>query len=180
MFLSRSAAQVARRAAVAPAVRRGFASTVARRSGSSSQTTTPEKPIQTLADVKTADDLFGPGAKPGTVPTDMEQATGLERLEILGKMEGVDVFDMRPLDSSRRGTLQDPILVRSAGDEQYAGCTGYPRDSHEVNWLTVSFPSCAERTDVILWVLFNLGYPYDRCLVSAPSAAAPSAARFTR
>lgn len=49
------------------------------------------------------DDLFGPGAKPGTVPTDMEQATGLERLEILGKMEGVDVFDMRPLDSSRRG-----------------------------------------------------------------------------
>ncbi|KAL8308518.1 hypothetical protein RB593_006711 [Gaeumannomyces tritici] len=180
MFLSRSAAQVARRAAVAPAVRRGFASTVARRSGSSSQTTTPEKPIQTLADVKTADDLFGPGAKPGTVPTDMEQATGLERLEILGKMEGVDVFDMRPLDSSRRGTLQDPILVRSAGDEQYAGCTGYPRDSHEVNWLTVSFSSCAKRSDVILWVLFNLEYLYDRCLVSAPLAAAPSAARFTR
>lgn len=31
MFLSRSAASVARRAAVAPAVRRGFVSTVARR-----------------------------------------------------------------------------------------------------------------------------------------------------
>ena len=54
-------------------------------------------------DIKTADDLFGPGAKPGTVPTDLEQSTGLERLEILGKMEGVDIFDMRPLDASRKG-----------------------------------------------------------------------------
>jgi len=37
------------------------------------------------------------------VPTDLEQSTGLERLEILGKMEGVDIFDMRPLDASRLG-----------------------------------------------------------------------------
>ena len=35
------------------------------------------------------------------------------------------------------GTLQDPIIVNGAGDEQYAGCTGYPVDSHQVNWLTV-------------------------------------------
>lgn len=49
------------------------------------------------------EDLLPPGAEPGTVPTDMEQATGLERLEILGKMQGVDVFDMTPLDSSRTG-----------------------------------------------------------------------------
>ena len=49
------------------------------------------------------DDLFGPGAEIGTVPTDMEQAVGLERLEILGKMHGVDIFDMKPLDSSRTG-----------------------------------------------------------------------------
>lgn len=90
------------------------------------------------ADVRTKDDLLGPGAQPGTVPTDMEQSTGLERLEILGKMEGVDIFDLRPLDSSRLGTLQDPIMVRSAGDEQYAGCTGFPKDSHNVLWLTVS------------------------------------------
>jgi len=44
------------------------------------------------------------GGKPGTIPTDLEQATGLERLEILGKMQGIDVFDMRPLDASRLGT----------------------------------------------------------------------------
>ena len=55
------------------------------------------------AEIKSMDDLIGPGAKPGTVPTDLEQATGLERLELLGKMQGVDVFDMRPLDASRVG-----------------------------------------------------------------------------
>ena len=55
------------------------------------------------AEIKTEADLLPPGAKPGTVPTDLEQATGLERLEILGKMQGVDIFDMKPLDSSRKG-----------------------------------------------------------------------------
>lgn len=49
------------------------------------------------------EDLLPVGAKPGTVPTDMEQATGLERLELLGKMQGIDIFDMKPLDSSRKG-----------------------------------------------------------------------------
>lgn len=83
---------------------------------------------------------MGPGAQPGTVPTDLEQSTGVERLEILGKMEGVDIFDMKPLDASRKGTLKEPILVRSAGEEQYAGCTGYPVDSHGVIWLTVRPP----------------------------------------
>lgn len=28
-------------------------------------------------------------------------------------------------------------MVNGAGDEQYAGCTGFPADSHQVNWLTV-------------------------------------------
>lgn len=90
-----------------------------------------------ITDIKSIDDLIGPGAKPGTIPTDLEQSTGIERLEILGKMEGVDIFDMTPLDGSRKGTLKEPILVRSAGEEQYAGCTGFPVDSHPVIWLTV-------------------------------------------
>ena len=37
------------------------------------------------------------------MPSDLDQATGLERLEILGKMQGVDIFDMKPLDASRKG-----------------------------------------------------------------------------
>jgi len=56
-----------------------------------------------FTEVKTEADLLPPGAPAGAVPTDLEQATGLERLEILGKMEGVDIFDMRPLDASRKG-----------------------------------------------------------------------------
>ena len=55
------------------------------------------------ADIRSMEDLLPPGAKPGTVPTDLEQATGLERLELLGKMQGIDIFDMKPLDSSRKG-----------------------------------------------------------------------------
>jgi hypothetical protein len=38
------------------------------------------------------------------MPTDLEQSTGLERLEVLGKMQGVDIFDLSPLDASRKGT----------------------------------------------------------------------------
>ena len=111
------------------------------------------------------------------MPTDFEQSTGLERLELIGKMQGYDIFDLKPLDASRKGmlaivvypiddsmfkwrgpcskcrvsmctnffffffnkgTLEDPIIVHSVGDEQYAGCTGYPADSHITNWLTVS------------------------------------------
>jgi hypothetical protein len=62
------------------------------------------------------EDLIPPGAKPGTIPTDLEQATGLERLEILGKMQGIDIFDMRPLPSDRRGMfghLENDVKGRS-------------------------------------------------------------------
>jgi hypothetical protein len=37
------------------------------------------------------------------------------------------------------GTLKEPIMVKSYGDEQYVGCTGSPADSHVTIWLTVSF-----------------------------------------
>lgn len=108
-----------------------------------------------IVEIKTEEDLLPPGAPVGTIPTDLDQATGLERFEILGKMQGVDVFDMKPLDASRKGTtiseswpdsgltyigtMDDPIVVNSFGDEQYLGCTGYPADSHVTIWLTVSF-----------------------------------------
>lgn len=128
------------------------------------------------AEIKTESDLLGPGAAPGTIPTDLEQATGLERLEILGKMQGIDIFDMKPLPSDRVGasleqhslggfnpldqlcwkskkkitmadcwrwigTFEDPIVVRSAGDEIQCGCTGCPSDSHDVRWVVVSLLS---------------------------------------
>ncbi|KAM0260166.1 hypothetical protein ACHAQJ_002931 [Trichoderma viride] len=156
MFLQRSAIAAARRAAVAPAIARGFTTSIARRSAGPSSPSeqaaalagSAQKKVgtyKTLSEVKVEEDLIGPGAQPGTVPTDLEQATGLERLEILGKMESVDVFDMRPLDASRKGTLENPILVRSAGEEQLAGCTGSPVDSHVVIWLGLTKERPLER-----------------------------------
>lgn len=60
-----------------------------------------------------APQLLGEGGKTGEVPTDITQSTGLERLQTLGFLEGVDVFDTQPLDSSRIGTLDNPVLVYS-------------------------------------------------------------------
>lgn len=62
--------------------------------------------------------LQGEGAKAGEVPTDENQATGLERFELLGKLQGVDVFDMKPLQSDRIGTMKDPIVVQSLVSER--------------------------------------------------------------
>ncbi len=73
-----------------------------------------------FTDIKSEADLIGPGAVPGTIPTDLEQATGLERLEILGKMQGVDIFDMKPLDASRLGMLESghKWIKRNAGSRE--------------------------------------------------------------
>ncbi|KAF2010536.1 cytochrome c oxidase-like protein polypeptide IV [Aaosphaeria arxii CBS 175.79] len=146
MFLQRSAIAAARRSVPRAIARRTFTSSFVRRDASQKPTeaghsgTAPSvvEGYKTLDQIKSEADLFGPGAKVGTVPTDIEQSTGLERLEILGKMQGVDVFDMRPLDASRVGTLEDPIVVNSAGEEQYVGCTGCPADSHNVLWITLT------------------------------------------
>ncbi|KAL9714090.1 Cytochrome c oxidase subunit 4 [Leucoagaricus gongylophorus] len=81
--------------------------------------------------------LYGPGAKPGTVPTDLDQATGLERLQLLGETQGINVFDEEPLDSSRIGTKANPVLVPSYDVERIIGCTGVPADSHDVIWFNL-------------------------------------------
>ncbi|KAK7050954.1 Cytochrome c oxidase subunit 4 [Paramarasmius palmivorus] len=81
--------------------------------------------------------IFGPGVKPGEVPGVHEQSTGLERLQHLGELEGIPVFDTAPLDSSRVGTKENPILVASASVERLVGCTGSPADSHDVLWFAL-------------------------------------------
>jgi cytochrome c oxidase subunit 5b len=43
----------------------------------------------------------------------MNQSTGLERFELLSRIEGKDPFHMEPLKVDRLGTLQDPIKVWS-------------------------------------------------------------------
>ncbi|PQE15588.1 Cytochrome c oxidase subunit 4 mitochondrial protein [Rutstroemia sp. NJR-2017a BBW] len=118
--------------------------------------------IRRTLEIKNEADLVGPGAAPGTIPTDIEQATGLERLEILGKMQGVDVFDMKPLDSSRKGTLDNPIIVKSYGDEQYAGCTGYPVDSHITIWLALRW-LCLSPITALTMSQMSRDRPVERC-----------------
>ncbi|KAK7033149.1 cytochrome c oxidase subunit VB-domain-containing protein [Favolaschia claudopus] len=81
--------------------------------------------------------IFGTGGKAGEVPTDFEQATGLERFELIGEMQGIDVFDETPLDSSRIGTKKDPIMVLSYDNHRVIGCTGSPSDSHDIVWIDV-------------------------------------------
>ncbi|KAG9239022.1 cytochrome c oxidase subunit VB [Amylocarpus encephaloides] len=143
MFLQRTAVVAARRAAAGRMVNRNFTTSIIRRDAA--KPASGDRHIKKFDEVKGESDLLPPGAAVGTVPSDLEQATGLERLEILGKMQGVDVFDMKPLDSSRRGTMDNPIMVKSFGDEQYAGCTGSPADSHVTIWLTTSRERPIER-----------------------------------
>mgnify|MGYP001940890713 FL=1 len=57
--------------------------------------------------------IQGEGPKPGEIASDEQQSTGLERFELMGRLQGVDVFDMSPLDASRQGTVANPIKVQS-------------------------------------------------------------------
>ncbi|PLB45669.1 cytochrome c oxidase polypeptide IV mitochondrial precursor [Aspergillus steynii IBT 23096] len=144
MFLQRTAFALARRTPARAFAARPFSSSVVR-CNKAKYGVEKDGKILPFEEIKTEEDLVPPGAKAGTIPSDVEHATGLERLELIGKMQGIDIFDMRPLDASRKGTLDNPIIVNGAGDEQYAGCTGYPADSHQVNWLTVSRDRPLER-----------------------------------
>ncbi|KAF2404363.1 COX5B-domain-containing protein [Trichodelitschia bisporula] len=152
----RTALSVARAAPRAPIAARSFsAARIVRQEAKNSDPVPGQASadLKSFSEIKTEEDLLPPGAPPGTMPTDLNQSTGLERLEILGKMQGIDIFDMKPLDSSRKGTLADPIVVRSMGEEQYVGCCGVPADSHHQLWLVISrdrpIERCSECGNVI-------------------------------
>ncbi|KAK6457700.1 cytochrome c oxidase polypeptide IV mitochondrial precursor [Scheffersomyces xylosifermentans] len=96
------------------------------------------KTAQTLSEVTGPDgSLIGPGAKPGTIPTDLDQATGLERLEILAKREGVDVFDLENPITEGSGTIEDPYLVPTYLGFRYVGCKGKDGEDHKPYWMKV-------------------------------------------
>ncbi|SCV70473.1 BQ2448_1867 [Microbotryum intermedium] len=82
--------------------------------------------------------IQGPGGKVGHVPTDLEQATGLERFELLMKLKGEEAFSLDPLEVTRLGTLQDPISVFSLDNTRIVGCTGFPVDSHDTILFTIN------------------------------------------
>ncbi|KAF9135474.1 Cytochrome c oxidase subunit 4 [Mortierella sp. 14UC] len=102
---------------------------------------------------------FGPGAAPGTTPTDVNQSTGLERAELLGKMEGKDIFDLAPLEVHVRGTKANPTLIRSRDPIRYVGCSGVPGEHHEVQWLLIDqsheFDRCDQCGNVYKWSAYE-------------------------
>lgn len=102
------------------------------------QTTTEVKTAQDLAEVTGPASLIGPGAKPGTIPTDWDQSTGLQRLELLGKREGVDVFDMEMPITEGKGTMDDPFLVPTYIGYRYVGCMGKKGHEHKPYWMKVT------------------------------------------
>ncbi|KAF5327606.1 hypothetical protein D9619_004806 [Psilocybe cf. subviscida] len=125
----KTAVRVARPAA------RAARATMAKPSGSALRTFSTT--MRTQSGGPPAPPLYGTGGKVGEVPTDLEQATGLERLQLLGELEGIPIFDDAPLDASRLGTKADPIKVYSLDEDRLVGCTGFPADSHDVYWFNV-------------------------------------------
>mmetsp|Transcript_6144 Transcript_6144/g.6080 ORF Transcript_6144/g.6080 Transcript_6144/m.6080 type:complete len:156 (+) Transcript_6144:46-513(+) len=105
---------------------------------SSPQSNVAAKTAVNLSEVTGPDgSLIGPGAKEGTIPTDLDQATGLERFEILGKMEGIDVFDMENPVFEGSGSMKDPYLVPTYMGYRYVGCKGKGGDDHKPYWMKV-------------------------------------------
>ncbi|KAH9994789.1 hypothetical protein BJV77DRAFT_1066535 [Russula vinacea] len=81
----------------------------------------PSSPFRSLSisAIRRSDDhhaaapsIYGVGAKPGEIPTDEAQSTGLDRVQVLGLLEG--------------------------DTERIVGCTGAPADSHDVLWFNVT------------------------------------------
>lgn len=94
---------------------------------------------KTLAEVTGPDSsLIGKGAQPGTIPTDLDQATGLQRFEELGKMEGVDVFDIENPITEGTGSMKDPFVVPTYIGYRYVGCKGKKgEEEHKPYWMKV-------------------------------------------
>ncbi|EIE80244.1 hypothetical protein G6F46_003311 [Rhizopus delemar] len=84
-----------------------------------------------------AESNLGPGAQPGQIPTDLEQSTGLERMELLATLEGKQLFDMEPLNMTHLGTVKNPIVVKSHDPIRFVGCTGFPAESHDTIWINL-------------------------------------------
>ncbi|KAK4701775.1 cytochrome c oxidase subunit 5b, partial [Phenoliferia sp. Uapishka_3] len=82
--------------------------------------------------------IFGTGGKTGEVPTDLDQATGLERFELMYKLKGEEAFSTAPLEVVRMGTLDAPIEVFSLDNTRIVGCTGFPVDSHDTFLFTIN------------------------------------------
>mmetsp|Transcript_7376 Transcript_7376/g.14649 ORF Transcript_7376/g.14649 Transcript_7376/m.14649 type:complete len:156 (-) Transcript_7376:276-743(-) len=75
------------------------------------------------------------------VPSDMDQATGLERAELLAEAEGRNLFDVQPIGLF--GTKENPVVVESIYEERVMGCPGDCANGdtsthNELQWFVVT------------------------------------------
>ncbi|KAH0623503.1 hypothetical protein JD844_006325, partial [Phrynosoma platyrhinos] len=69
------------------------------------------------------------------IPTDEEQATGLERKTLLAMKRGEDPYSIfKPKRNS--GTREDPHIVPSIGDKRLVGCI-CEEDNSAIIWFWV-------------------------------------------
>ncbi|XP_007535782.1 cytochrome c oxidase subunit 5B, mitochondrial [Erinaceus europaeus] len=73
-------------------------------------------------------------ASGGGIPTDEEQATGLEREIMLAARKGLDPYNMLPPPKVAAGTKEDPNLVPSITNKRIVGCI-CEEDNSTVIWF---------------------------------------------
>uniref|UniRef100_A0A8D2JHN2 Cytochrome c oxidase subunit 5B, mitochondrial n=1 Tax=Varanus komodoensis TaxID=61221 RepID=A0A8D2JHN2_VARKO len=69
------------------------------------------------------------------IPTDEEQATGMERKVMEALKKGLDPYSMFP-PKKHAGTKEDPTLVPSVTDKRIVGCI-CEEDSSSIIWFWV-------------------------------------------
>ncbi len=75
-------------------------------------------------------------ASEGTIPTDVEQATGLEKKEVDALVAGLeDPFNMK-VQTGPMGTKDKPRLVPSMYEERIVGCI-CEEDQSYINWMVL-------------------------------------------
>jgi hypothetical protein len=85
-----------------------------------------------------------------------EQATGIERLELLGDLLGVDVFDNKAPEMTRMGTLESPIPIFTLVSVILSGYKAY------IDVL------CLSRSSLISAILYNLATHHSPTLPYTP------------
>lgn len=122
----------------------------------------------------------GPGAPSGKIATPFEQAPGLERVEYLAQAQGINIFMNEPLKVDAFGTLEKPILVETLEGERVAGCSGFPKYSHDIAWMKLTgdkicrCPDCGQAFKLIPAELAHVEPP--TTLAKAPKASLSKAA----
>ncbi|XP_068609030.1 cytochrome c oxidase subunit 5B, mitochondrial [Brachionichthys hirsutus] len=93
------------------------------------------------------------GMAAGGIPTDEEQATGLEKLIMTGMKEGLDPYNvMKP--KAYAGTKADPHLVPSITNRRIVGCV-CEEDNTAVVWFWIHegeahrCPSCGSHFKLV-------------------------------